>query len=179
MQRARTLVLCLLCVLALTPIADARGKQSPNATGLATIEYGKAAPDFTYDGGDGSKKLSDALGKPVLIHFWDTWCGPCTDELPLIVRAHKEAPQLTIITFSDEGPGVARAYLKKEGIDLPVSEDADHKVFRLYSVHAIPVSVFLRADGTVEHVSVGEMDWPEISAALAGLGSSLTLRPPQ
>jgi cytochrome c biogenesis protein CcmG/thiol:disulfide interchange protein DsbE len=164
----------------LTTPAGARraaARQSPNATGLATIEYGKVTPDFVYDDGDGPKKLSDALGSPVLIHFWDTWCGPCTDELPLIARAHKEAPQLVIITLSDEAPGVARAYLKKEGIDLPVSEDAEHKVFRSYSVHAIPVSVFLRADGTVEHVSVGAMDWPEIASALGGLGVNLDPAP--
>ena len=106
----------------------------------------------------------------MLVHFWDTWCHPCTDELPLLDRAHKEDPQLIVITLSDEQPGVARAYLKKQGIDLEVSEDAAHTVWRLYGVSAIPVSVFLRADGTVEHVSVGAMDWNEVSQALAGLG---------
>ena len=174
------LVLSVLCALALTVRADARRGHPPaNGTGLATIEYGKVAPDFAYGSGEGVQRLSDLHGTPVLIHFWDTWCGPCTDELPLIVRAQQTAPKLAVLTFSDEAPGVAREYLKKEGIDLPVYEDADHKVFRLYSVHAIPVSVFLRADGTVEHVSVGEMDWPEISEALSGLDASLTLQPSQ
>ena len=85
------------------------------------------------------------------------------------MRAHKELPRLVIITLSDEESGVARAYLKKQGIELPVSEDHEHSVFRVYGVHSIPVSVFLRPDGTVEHVSVGEMDWGEIAEALAGL----------
>jgi peroxiredoxin len=149
--------------------ADAKRSREPS-TGLAPIHFNKPAPDFTYDLGDGAKRLSGALGSPVLVHFWDTWCHPCTDELPLLDRAHKEDPQLIVITLSDEQPGVARAYLKKQGIDLEVSEDAAHTVWRLYGVSAIPVSVFLRADGTVEHVSVGAMDWNEVSQALAGLG---------
>jgi len=144
------------------------------STGLAPIAYDKPAPDFTYDTGDGPKKLSDARGAPVLVHFWDSWCEPCTDELPLLVRARMTEPNLVVITFSDEENGAARAYLTKQGIDLPLVADVDHKVFRIYGVHAIPVSVFVRGDGTVEHVSVGEMDWKEVAAALAGLGPSLT-----
>lgn len=146
------------------------------STGLAPIAYDKPTPDFTYDVGDGPKTLGELRGSPVLVHFWDTWCGPCTDELPLLVRAHQADPGLAIVTFSNEKPGVARAYLAKQGIDLPVSEDTEGTVFHAYGVHAIPVSVFLRSDGTVEHVSVGEMDWKEIADALAGLGASLTPR---
>jgi peroxiredoxin len=146
------------------------------STGLAPIVFDKLSPDFTYDVGDGPKTLADLRGAPVLVHFWDTWCGPCTDELPLIVRARDADPKLVVVTFSDEKPGVARAYLAKQGFDLPVSEDTERIVFRAYGVHAVPVSVFLRSDGTVEHVSVGEMDWKEIAEALTGLGASLTPR---
>lgn len=149
---------------------------SAPSTGLDPIAYDKPAPDFTYDAGDGPKKLSDSRGVPVLVHFWDSWCKPCTDELPLLVRAHDADPNLVVITLSDEENSAARTYLTKQGIDFPVSEDTDHKVFKLYGVHAIPVSVFLRGDGTVEHVSVGAMDWKEIAGALAGLGTSLTPR---
>ena len=92
---------------------------------------------------------------------------PCIDELPLFVRARSEEPRLAVITLSDEQPGVARSYLKEQGIDLPVAEDAEHKIFKLYSVHAIPVSVFVAPDGTVVHVSIGEMDWGEVAAGLA------------
>jgi cytochrome c biogenesis protein CcmG/thiol:disulfide interchange protein DsbE len=168
--RIRLIAALLGALLALAPPAGADGRggaQTPGATGLAPIDYGKPAPDFTYDAGAGPKKLSDSLGSPVLVHFWDSWCVPCTGELPLLVRARQEDPGLTIITLSDEEPGIARAYLKKAGLDLPVAEDTGHKVFRLYGVHAIPVSVFLRPDGTVEHVSVGAMAWPEIAEALA------------
>lgn len=149
--------------------AEAKRSNEPS-TGLDPIHFDKPAPNFVYDTGDGLRSLSELAGRPVLVHFWDTWCHPCTDELPLLDRAHKEDPNLVVITLSDEQPGVARAYLKKQGIDLPVSEDTDHKVWGLYGVRAIPVSVFVRQDGTVEHVSVGEMDWNEIAGALAGLG---------
>ena len=76
---------------------------------------------------------------------------------------------MTIITISDEDPGVARKYLKEQGLELPVTEDAEHKVFRLYGVRAIPATIFIRPDGKVGYISVGEMDWPEFSGALAAL----------
>ncbi|MBV8600989.1 MAG: TlpA family protein disulfide reductase, partial [Candidatus Eremiobacteraeota bacterium] len=96
---------------------DARGSRAATpSTGLPSVEYGKPSPDFAYDTGNGERKLSDLQGAPVLVHFWDSWCGPCTDELPLLVRAHKENPAMTIVTISDEDPGVARSYLKEQGL---------------------------------------------------------------
>jgi cytochrome c biogenesis protein CcmG/thiol:disulfide interchange protein DsbE len=157
-----------LAVVAAVALVGARPATAPT-TGLASIEYGKPAPDFAYDVGDGPRKLSQNRGVPTLIHFWDSWCLPCTDELPLFVRALKEEPKLAIITVSDEDPGVARRYVREQGLDLPVSEDGEHKIFKLYSVHAIPVTVFVRTDGTVGYVSVGEMEWDELAGALGKL----------
>jgi peroxiredoxin len=141
---------------------------SAASTGLPPIAYGKTPPNFSYDAGNGEHRLSDWQGQPVLIHFWDSWCGPCKEELPLIVRARQRDPHLRVILLSDEEPEATHAYLKEQGIDLPVVIDQHHRVFRAYGVHAIPVSVFLGRDGTVEHVSVGEMDWKEIEGALEG-----------
>lgn len=135
----------------------------------APIATGNPAPDFTYDLGSGPQRLSEVGGRTVLVHFWASWCAPCRQELPLLVRARKEDPALTIITLSDEQPGVAKSYLKKQGIDLPVIADPRHAVFRLYGVHTVPVSVFVGAGRMVEHVSIGEMDWPEIAGALPGV----------
>ncbi|MBV8424482.1 MAG: TlpA family protein disulfide reductase, partial [Candidatus Eremiobacteraeota bacterium] len=108
---ARLVICGLLCALlpgALAVRADAKHPPAVPSTGLAPIAYDKPAPDFTYDTGDGPKKLSDARGAPVLVHFWDSWCEPCTDELPLLVRARMTEPNLVVITFSDEENGAAR-----------------------------------------------------------------------
>ena len=136
-------------------------------TGLPAIESGKPPPDFTYDVGEGARRLSEARGAPALVHFWDSWCEPCVDELPLLERLRREDPGLTIITISDEQPGVARTYLKEHALGLPLSEDVPREIFKLYTVQAIPVSVLVRADGTVGYVAVGAMDWAELSGALA------------
>ena len=170
--RGALVVAALAAALAVPAPGGARIRARPiptPATGLAGIEFGKPAPDFTYDVGGGARRLSDARGAPALVHFWDTWCGPCVEELPLLDRLHREDPTFTIVTISDEQPGVARAYLSGHALGLPVSEDSARTVFKLYTVSAIPVSVLVRADGTVGYVAVGAMDWGELSGAVAAV----------
>ena len=146
----------------------ARPKNDPvPSTGLKTIGYAQVPPDFDYDVGGGPTRLSAQFGQPVVINFWATWCHPCQDELGVFTRLQKEyAGRATLVTLSSEDSGVARAYLKQQGIALPVAEDPNHHVFDAYSIGPIPVTLILRPDGTVEHVSVGELDWTELHDAV-------------
>lgn len=160
----------LLCA---SPVSPAGGLSASGATELPAIKLGMPAPDVTYDEGNGPRKLSASRGAPVLVHFWGSWCDPCTEELPLFAQAQREEPGLAVVTFSDEEPGVAREYLKKNNLPLRVAEDPHHAVFRAYSVHDIPATIFVRTDGTVAYVAVGNMDPAEFERALALLN-----RPP-
>jgi thiol-disulfide isomerase/thioredoxin len=136
-------------------------------TGLRTIAYAQVPPDFDYDFGAGANRLSMQFGRPVIINFWATWCHPCLDELSVFTRLQAEyGSQATLVTLSAEDPGVARAYLKEHELTLPVAEDPTRHVFDAYSVGPIPVTVVLRPDGTVSHVSVGELDWAELHTAV-------------
>ena len=49
------------------------------------------APDFTVEDTDGNKyKLSDFRGKPVIVNFWASWCGPCKMEMPDFEELYKQ-----------------------------------------------------------------------------------------
>src|SRR5438445_9026674 len=63
-------------------IGLAQGAPAPNKTLTATAALPKVAPIDA----DGLKKLLKPNGKPLLINFWATWCDPCRDEFPDLVK---------------------------------------------------------------------------------------------
>jgi thiol-disulfide isomerase/thioredoxin len=137
------------------------------STGLKTVSYAKVPPDFSYDIGAGETRLSAQFGKPVVINFWATWCKPCLDEVGVFAKLQSEYGERTsLVTLSAEDPGVARTWIEANGMSLPVAEDPKRKIFDAYSIGPIPVTLVLRPDGTVSHVSVGELDWTELQGAV-------------
>ncbi|MBV8638572.1 MAG: TlpA family protein disulfide reductase [Candidatus Eremiobacteraeota bacterium] len=136
-------------------------------TGLATIHFNSAPPDFTIATTKGVERLSDLRGKPVVLNFWASWCHPCTDELKDFVRAREAyGNKIEVVTISSEPHDVAASYLRLWNIELPLVEDLDNKISTAYSVPPIPVTIVLDRTGVVTHVSVGELDWTELHQAI-------------
>lgn len=73
-----------------------------------------ATPDFSYTQIDGTAgKLSDHKGKPVIIHFWATWCPPCITELPELLDKAATRPDADFLLISvDKDQGRLRQFLK-------------------------------------------------------------------
>ncbi len=154
--------------LAFPSAASAKKHAHQPPTGLRTVAFSKAPPDFTFDSGDGATHLAALTGRPVVLSFWATWCEPCRAELPAFGRLRATyGDDVRFLTISDEGPGVARAFLEGLHLDLPVVEDPGRKIFDAYSITPIPVTLVLRPDGTVSYVSIGETSYEELAAALA------------
>jgi len=138
-----------------------------SSTGLATIQYDAPPPNFAFPTPHGPKYLSDLRGKVVIIDFWATWCHVCTAELNDFVRARETfGDRIAVVTISNESPDVAAKYLQVLGITLPLVEDIEGSVFRIYSVSAIPVTLVLDPNGAVSYVSVGGLSWNELSTAI-------------
>jgi cytochrome c biogenesis protein CcmG, thiol:disulfide interchange protein DsbE len=137
-------------------------------TGLATVHYGAPPPDFSVPTRQGAQPLSQLRGKPVVINFWATWCPPCTDELPDFGRLEETyGPRVRLVTIDwNEPDGVAASYLKQHGLDLPLVEDPQSKIYAAYSLDEVPDTVVLNAQGEVTYVSVGELSWKELQNAV-------------
>ncbi|MDQ2907728.1 MAG: TlpA family protein disulfide reductase [Candidatus Eremiobacteraeota bacterium] len=163
--------LFILCAATLPSAAQAR-RNEPPSTGLRTVSLAKPPPDFTFNAGRGPQSLGALKGKPVVINFWATYCPPCRDELDMFEKLHASyGSAIDLLTINDEPPGTARMFLQQRGLDIPVVDDPDGKIFAAYSLTngggPIPVTIVVRPDGTVSYVSIGEMTYGELNAAVA------------
>ena len=147
-------------------LAEARHVKAPS-TGLARIAYGRPAPDFSFDEAVAPTSLAALRGRPIVVNFWAAYCEPCIDELGAFARLKKQyGPDVAFVAVSDQGHDVTDAALRAHGIDAISVADPDHKIFGLYGIEPIPVTLVLAPDETVKFVSIGELDWNELHAAI-------------
>jgi cytochrome c biogenesis protein CcmG, thiol:disulfide interchange protein DsbE len=117
-------------------------------------EVGSPAPDFSLPALDGGAdvRLADFRGRPVIVNFWASWCNPCRQEFPLLQRALREhrADRLAVIgvTYRDI-PDDSRSFVSQMRATWPQAVDDDRAVAKAYGVRSIPLTFFVRADGTI------------------------------
>lgn len=112
------------------------------------------APDFTvYDREGNAVHLSDFLGKPVVLNFWASWCGPCKSEMPDFEEIYKEYGKdihFVMVNLTDgdrETMDTATTFLDNSGYTFPVYYDKDIDAAYTYQVYGIPVTYFINAEG--------------------------------
>jgi thiol-disulfide isomerase/thioredoxin/outer membrane lipoprotein-sorting protein len=136
------------------------------------LVVGKPAPDVGLTSPDGKTiSLKSLQGKPVLLDFWATWCGPCVESMPSVRRLYSEAAKYGLILLSiDEDDDAAKAtdFLSKNQESWPNFHD-DGEIARLFPNEGIPHFVLIDSAGKVVF-SKSSFDESAIRAAIAGLG---------
>jgi cytochrome c biogenesis protein CcmG/thiol:disulfide interchange protein DsbE len=125
---------------------------APKPAPASFISPARPAPQFDVAGLEGAPvKLSDFRGRPVLVNFWATWCGPCKLEHPLLVEMREQGVEIVGILYKDPtGYESARNLLAAEGDPYAVVGLDDTGDLGIdMGLSGVPESFLIDADGQI------------------------------
>ena len=112
------------------------------------------APDFTvYDIQGNEVHLSDYFGKPIVLNFWASWCGPCQMEMPDFQEKFLELGrdiQFLMVNMTDgsrETVQSASTFIVEKQYTFPVFFDTESDAAITYGAYSLPTTFFIDADG--------------------------------
>lgn len=123
------------------------------------------APNFTvYDLEGNEVQLTDFFGKPIIVNFWASWCGPCKMEMPdfdAAYNTYKDDIVFLMVNMTDgsrETVEVASEFIADSGYTFPVYYDTQYSASITYSVASLPTSYFLNSQGELVAHAKGAID---------------------
>jgi cytochrome c biogenesis protein CcmG/thiol:disulfide interchange protein DsbE len=116
--------------------------------------------------------IASLRGRPALVNFWASWCGPCSKEAPELARLQRALGgdgTLVGVDWNDARSG-ARAFVRKHGWTFPNLRDADGAVGNRYSLTGLPNTFVLDREGRIVKVLRGPQTVAEFQRALRSAG---------
>jgi cytochrome c biogenesis protein CcmG, thiol:disulfide interchange protein DsbE len=158
--------------------ASASSSGANSSTGSAPSLIGQKAPAFDLAAlaNPGSHvSLAAYAGKPVIVNFFASWCGPCRKETPLMARYYKGAQSTVRVIGIDanDSRAAALAFTRRYGVTYPVGSDPAATTAGAFGVTGLPQTFFLNA----RHKVVDRVYGAVTQAALAK-GVKLMGQPP-
>lgn len=144
----------------------------PSAGSTSFIKPGEPVPDLHWPRLDGKGEISLAAlrGRPVLLNFWASWCGPCVQEMPLLAAYAREQGDIgvQVIGVALDTESDVRAFLEKmkvpypNAVEPPSRNDSSNRLGNHADV--LPYSVLIDADGRMKAAKSGSFEASELRA---------------
>jgi len=146
------------------------GKYEPEDVTPVTPAEQNTAADFEVLNSAGYLiKLSDRFGKPIIINFWATWCGPCCMELPYfdkLSREYGDKIDFMMVNLTDGEEDTVDSvndFMAENGYSFPLYYDVLFSAYNAYHIMSIPMTVAISADGNVIKTHIGTMSEDAVS----------------
>jgi len=146
---------------------------------IRTGTIGKPAPAFTLDRLDGSGKiaLADLSGRVVVVNFFASWCLPCTEENPALVRVYERYRTSDVVMLGvnyQESRDNGLAYVRRMGMGWTTVADDDGRVALSYGVFGPPETFFIGPDGVIAGRHIGPIDETTLITGIEALRRAAT-----
>jgi cytochrome c biogenesis protein CcmG, thiol:disulfide interchange protein DsbE len=144
-------------------------------SGKGSNNQGKAAPALPRQRLAGPPvSLASLRGKPVIVTFWASWCGPCSHEAPALESFSKELAgrgQLVGVNWSD-GISGARSFVSRNHWSFPNLRDSNGSVGLSYGLTGLPTTFVIDRLGRLRNTLRGPQTEKTLSHALEAVSRS-------
>jgi len=151
-------------------------KKTSKSGGVSAAKEKSMAPDITVTALDGKRlNLSELKGKVVLLNFWATWCPPCREEIPSLMKLDSAMAgkpfQMLAVSIDEGGVPAIEAFYKSSGYKLPTYTDPDGLAVKAYGITGVPETFLIDKNGLLVKKIVGGMAWdsPDAIGFIEGL----------
>jgi len=161
----------ILCLLALTALvtAPACSRKEPAVPGKqAVAAENTPAPGVLVNSLQGTPlKLSDLKGKVVMLNFWATWCPPCREEIPSMVKLNNAMAgkpfQMVAVSIDEGGKPAIESFFQTSGLVLPAYTDPDNRAAKAYGITGVPETFIIDKKGIIVKKVIGPLAWDDPS----------------
>lgn len=107
-------------------------------------------------------------GKPLVINLWATWCPPCRREMPVLMKAQAEHPQVTFLFVNQgESPQEIQRFIQSQGLAINnVLLDRHNELGKLAGSMALPTTLYFDSEGRQVGNHLGELSQASLARAL-------------